>query len=120
MSADLKIVPATTKDFPPEVVDRVKNENPGVELRQLTADDTEDTFIFKAPTRGEYKRFRKMANDPGQRSEAIEALFWGCLVYPPAQEVRAIMELRPGLADTFGDKLTDWAGAGQEVREKKL
>ena len=105
--------------FPAEVIAAVKEKNPGVELRLLITEEG-GAVICKAPNRGEYKRFRAMVVDPDKRAMALETLLFGCCVHPAQAELSQMLERRPGWAEVFGDKLSGWAGAGQEVTEKKL
>lgn len=105
--------------FPADVIAAVKAQHPSLELRMLMTEDG-GAVICKAPNRGEYKRFRQMVIDPDKRAMALETLLYGCCVHPPKDELNAMLEHRPGWAEVFGDKLSGWAGAGQEVTEKKL
>lgn len=105
--------------FPADVIAQVKERHPSLELRMYIGEDG-DAVICKAPNRGEYKRFRQMVVDPDKRAMALETLLFGCCVHPSTAELSSLLEKRPGLAEVFGDKLSGWAGAGQEVTEKKL
>jgi hypothetical protein len=105
--------------FPPDVIAKLKSQFPSTELRQYRSEEG-DAIVCKCPSRGDYKRFRAMIVDPNQRANALETLMRSCVVYPDAQGVAVLLERRPGLAEVFGDKLSGWAGAGQEVTEKKL
>jgi len=105
--------------FPPEVIEAVKARFPTTELRQIVTEEG-GAIICKAPSRGEYKRFRSMVVDPNQRAMALETLVFGCCVHPPTAELSAMLERRPGWAEVWGDKLAGWSGSGQEATEKKL
>lgn len=106
--------------FAQEVIDAVKAAHPGAEMRILISEEGE-AVICKAPNRGEYKRFRQLlTGDQAQRAAAPETLLYGCTVYPPPTELGALLERRPGLGDAFGEQLAGWAGAGQDVTQKKL
>lgn len=105
--------------FSDEVIADVKAKHPNTELRMYVTEEG-GAVICKAPNRGEYKRFRSMIVNPDQRAMALETLLFGCCVHPPTSELGAMLERRPGWAEVFGDKLSGWAGAGQEVTEKKL
>jgi hypothetical protein len=102
-----------------EIIDKVKAQHPGAELYMWSTPDG-TAVICKAPNRGEYKRFRQMVVDPARKAESLETLLLGCVVYPPAADMFAILDRRPGYAEVFGEKLAGIAGAGQEVNEKKL
>lgn len=121
MSAAEKITPLGSEETEPftfEEVQAAKDKNPGVELRIIGADG--EAVICKAPTRGEYRRFRSMYLDGAQRAMATETLLIGCVVHPDRGELGRLLERRPGLAETFGEKLIAWAGLGVEAYEKKL
>lgn len=77
-----------------------------------------ESVVCKRPTRAQYKRFRKERMDSRRNAEALETLFLGCLVYPPADEFEATLELKPALADVFGGMLLDVAG-GEDPEGKK-
>ncbi len=108
-----------SSSFPAEVIERVKLAHPNSELRELTTEEG-IAIICKAPNRGEYKRFKSMVVDPAQKSMALEALLFGCCVHPSTSELGSLLERRPAYAEVYGEKLAGWAGAGQEVTEKKL
>lgn len=109
----------TAEAFGPDVIERVKKEHPGSELRQFST--SEGAVICKAPSRAEFKRFRTMWNDGGQqRAQAFETLLYGCAVYPDRKGLADLLDRRPGLAETFGSSLASWAGLGEEAVEKKL
>lgn len=102
-----------------DLVAKIKAENPNVELHLLATPQGE-TVVCKAPSRAEYKRFRAMIIDPGQRPNALETLLVACVVWPTRNEVHALLDRRPGLAEVFGDKLAGIAGVGEDLVEKKL
>jgi len=101
-----------------EITSRIRASGYDGELRLWKGGDFE--VIGKAPSRGEFLRFQEMATDPKKRSKATEALVRACIVYPPGAELEAMLDKKPGLALTFGEKLVELAGAGVEVEEKKL
>lgn len=101
-----------------DIITAVKTKHPGMELRMLSTEEA--AIIARCPSRGDYKRFRDMFLDPAKRSGALETLVYACTLHPPSEAVGAMLEKRPGLAETFGEKLASWAGLGQEAVEKKL
>jgi hypothetical protein len=98
----------------------LKVENPGFELHLLTNDDTEAQVVVKTPSEGEWRRFRSMSSDDAQRAMALRALVLGCVVYPTMPEFAAMLDRRPGLAETFGSKLVDIAGVSMATTVRKL
>jgi hypothetical protein len=101
----------------PDVLEKLRAANPGVELVQLEALGI--GFVFKSPPRAEWKRFRAMYNNPAQQADAFEALVFGCLLHPTADDLRRALDRKPALAELFGAKLADAAGISAEVIEKK-
>src|SRR5688572_3488954 len=108
----------TAESFGEDVIAKVKAEHSGAELRQFSTPD--GAVICRAPSRGEFKRFRTMYLDAQQRPGALEALLYGCVVHPDRKVLGELLERRPGLAETFGSELAAWAGLGEEVVQKKL
>ncbi len=104
----------------PDVIAKLKAQNPGVELHQIEVEDGEQVVICKMPSRAEYKRFVHMLSDRAQQSRALETLLLANLVYPEADAMLRMIEERPALAEKFGDHLADLAGAAYRIVSKKL
>ena len=103
-----------------EKLAEIRAANPGAELHLLSNDDTGVEVVVKAPNDGEWKRFRTMQSDEGQRPLAIRTLVTACVVYPPAGEFMGVLAARPGLAETFGKDLVEIAGVSSATRRRKL
>lgn len=100
------------------IIEKLKAEHAGIDLRLMSADGF--TAVFKAPPWPEWKRFRALYMDAARRPDALETLCYGCLVYPSAEEFRAMLGRKPALAESWGAKLVAAAGPEQEGIEKKL
>jgi hypothetical protein len=97
----------------PTIAAELKGKHPGAVA--LTA--AGETVAVVAPTRPQWKRFRSTAVDEKRRPEALEQLLRDCLVYPDQAALTAILERKPGLAETFGAEVLELAGAGAEVEK---
>ncbi len=98
------------------IIDDLKAKNS--EVFQLSHGDAE--VLVKGPTRPAWKRFRALAADEKRRSDALEQLLRDCLLYPSLEGLDAMLEKKPGLAETFGSRLVDIAGLSDEVEKKVL
>lgn len=90
----------------------------GVDITRLDASGV--TVVVRAPTRAEYKRFRAESLDDKRRADAVENLCRSCVVWPDAAEFSRILDRKPALADIFGAKVLDAAGATAEAEAVKL
>lgn len=100
-----------------ELLERMKGEHPGEDLLSLRSGSA--VAIFRSPPYAEWKRFRSLFLDPAKRSDALETLVYGCLVFPTAPELRVMINRKPALAESWGGHLAAAAGMGAEVVEKK-
>lgn len=97
----------------------VRAKHPTASLHLLEFDD--GAIVAKQPTPGEWKRFvTATLADRGQSANALETLVRSCLVWPDPAAFDALIEERPALIQRLGDKLSDIAGASENVRAKKL
>lgn len=103
-----------------EIASRVKAENPDVELHVLEA--TGQEVIVRPPTRGEYEVYKNKLADakPGKRMAANEALVRGVLVYPSIEEFDALLEEKPGLVESYLEKVLELAGLVEDSTSRKL
>jgi len=76
--------------------------------------------VVRPPRSPEYKRFRSLVMDEKRRPDALERLTRDCVVWPDPEELDALLERRPALAEVVGGKLLELAGAAEEVEIKKL
>jgi len=77
------------------------------------------SIVARAPGRQIWKKFRATLTTD-RKAESLELLVRDCLVHPAGAEFEAMLEERPGLAETFGNELADIAGAGDEAERRKL
>lgn len=103
--------------FTDEIIQKLKAEH-GDDLYILEACGHE--VVVRAPSRPEWKRFRAAQADPAKRIDAQEQLLRGCCVAPGSGDLSALLEKRPGLAETFGIELTEIAGLAEKATSRKL
>lgn len=112
----------------PSVFESVKAANSDLDLHLLSHDGFE--IVVRSPSRAAYKKFRKWASDPSKRDLAIEELVTmsvvavgGC-TSTKEDDVSAawerMLDRRPALSETFGNKLLSLAGMSDEAEAKKL
>ncbi len=77
----------------------------------------EDTIIAVPPSRMVWRRFKMTMQDERKRPDAFEVLLRDCVKHPEPAEIEAMLNRKPGLAETFGDSLCELAGAGLEVEK---
>jgi hypothetical protein len=87
------------------------------EVTELSASGV--SVLVRAPSRGEYKRFRSDSFDAAKRSDAVERLCRACVVAPDAATFDRILDARPALADVFGARVLELAGATAEATAQK-
>ena len=86
----------------------------------LTPDDGEGEFLFAIPKIAEYTKFRTMVLDEEAKSGALRILVDSCAVVPTPAEFALITNDHPGYIESFGNQLLKLAGAGVNVRVKKV
>jgi len=100
-----------------EITAELKRKH-GDDLHLLTA--SEEQVIARTPSQAEYQRYLDHVNEKTKRTHAHENLTRSCVVYPDHAELDALLERKPGLMTTFGDKLTELAGSVDACEAKKL
>lgn len=103
-----------------EQIVKAQTSHPGATLHLLSNADTGVDIIVKSPSEGEWKRFRTMQNDEGQRTLALRTLVLGCVVEPSIAEFTKVLGELPGLAETFGAELVEIAGVSRATTRRKL
>lgn len=88
------------------------------EINLLEACD--EQVLVRTPPYAEWQRFFSMANDPDQRSNALDTLTRACIVYPDKAGVNKLLNLKPALGVTFGNEISELAGLAKKVSRKKL
>lgn len=79
-----------------------------------------EMVVVRMPDRALWKRFRSHMADERRRIDALENLVRGCVVHPDAPTFDAMLEKKPGLAETFGAAVVDLAGMAQDSEKKAL
>lgn len=76
--------------------------------------------VFRRPTRGEYKRFRGMANNPAQKPDAAEMIARATVVHPSSGDFDKLLERRPGIPEQLGsnDRFATMMGLQGEADSK--
>jgi len=100
-----------------QVVPELKKKY-GDDIHLITADG--DQVIARVPSGEEYQRFLDMAADDRKKTHALDSLSRSCILFPAAAELDQLLAKRPGLTTSFGAKLTELAGAVEDVEAKKL
>lgn len=80
------------------------------ELVLVAAEKAGEVAALRHPTRAEYQRFKQHRTDQRNRTTALERLVEACILIPNAAEFERVLEKKPVLADTFGEKLLEEAG----------
>lgn len=65
---------------------------------------------FRVPTPEEWQRFVDELADPEMKPRALKGLVFSCRVWPEDGEFAALIGRRPGLVQSFGGELTEFAG----------
>jgi hypothetical protein len=100
----------------PDQIDALKADHG--QLHVLEACDR--AIIVKMPSRQEYRKFKTMGMDAQKRPDALEVLVKLVTVHPVRHELEAMFEQLPALAETFGGKVVELAGAVEDASVKKL
>lgn len=105
-----------------EQIEKLKAAHPNADLQLISAGggDREVSVVVKVPNRERWMRFKAHAQDQHRKSVAMEALVIDCVVYPSPAEVAQMLEARPALTETFGNKIAELAGLEETVSAKKL
>ena len=103
-----------------EQIAKLKQAHPDAELSHIKDDNTGAEVVVKTPNDGEWRRFRSMSSDDAQRANALRTLVIACVVHPAPAEFMAMLERKPGLAETFGNKLVEIAGVSLATTVRKL
>lgn len=112
----------------PEAIGRQLRSEHGDKLRELTKNAY--TVVVRKPRRMEWRAFMTANVDPTSRVTSLEQLLRDCAVWcsPAATADRrevgaaldAMLEDEPGLAETFGGEVADYAGLGKVESRKNV
>lgn len=82
-------------------------------------DDGDGHVVYvRMPSVGVWRRFRSQIQDARKRDEAGQVLFYSCLLHPDAEAFRALVELQPGIVDSFASEVCELAGLAKDVEKK--
>jgi hypothetical protein len=102
-----KLIAAFESRFAGELEEaRLKNGD----LVIVAAEKAGEVAAMRRPTRAEYQRFKQHRLDQRYRITALERLVESCLLVPTPAEFERVLEKKPVLADTFGERLLEEAG----------
>lgn len=99
---------------------KVKAGKQDVQLLSATVAGERHEIIAKVPGSPEFQAYRDMLNDESKRTRARDQLVRDCILYPDSAGLDTMLEKLPGLGTTFGNKLSELAGAVEDVEAKKL
>jgi hypothetical protein len=102
----------------PKKLEEIKAANPGVSVFETSACDRD--FLFRRPTRAEYKRYRSKIFDVESRDSATEQLTRACVLYPDPAAFDALLEELPALGETVGAEVLKSAGVANAEAAKKV
>ena len=95
------------------------NEEHGGRLKPLRASGVD--IVVRPLTRGEFDKLSSTLSRARAQGESLSApsanAIRECLVYPSVEAFNAQLELKPGLALVFSEKLIEMAGANEEAEE---
>lgn len=74
--------------------------------------------VYRAPKRGEYKRFRSLAHDPARKADAQEMLCLACVVFPSGPAYEALLDKFPAIPEASSDALGRLVGGETEEAGK--
>lgn len=77
-----------------------------------------DEVVVRPPNRSEWRRFKRALTDDSKKADAAEQLLSDCCVLPSKDELAAMLERRPGLAEIFGGKVMLLAVGEEGAQEK--
>jgi hypothetical protein len=96
-------------------IEKLKREHD--EVHVITAGDF--SVAVRTPKRADVRRWQDTASVPAKRVGATEQLVRDCVVYPDHAAYDALIERKPLLPMTFGEKLLEIAGLIQDADAKK-
>ena len=104
--------------FDEQTLDQMKAAHPGVPMTMLSAQG--EAIVVRPVSRPAWKRFRAAVEGGARTNDHLELLILDCLVAPDRAGLMAMLDRKPGLAETFGHRLAREAGYAAGVEAKKL
>lgn len=99
---------ATTKRPNDEQLQQWEREHPRTRL--LSFEDDSIFVVVRSPSAMEYRRWKDAIRVDQQRAMAGENLARACLLYPPVEEMKALVETMPALYDSIAGEVLELAG----------
>jgi hypothetical protein len=93
------------------------------EIHRISHPDDDELFVVvRTPPKSDYDRFVSEAGDDRRqvRDRSLSGFLRRNTVYPDRETFDEMLEHRPGLQETFGNKLTEIAGLATRARSEKL
>jgi hypothetical protein len=93
-------------------IEELRKRFPGRRMHRLRADiaGREVVVYVREASREEYNRFKREAIDDRTKAKALEQMTTGCVIHPEPAAWQSILAEYPGLAETFGENLLEYAG----------
>jgi hypothetical protein len=108
-------------ELDPKTIEDLKAKHGRVyQLTVPLGDDEPRVFVFRAPKKPEYKRYRKEMFDEETRDVATEHLVRDVIVHPDKAGFNALLEEYPALAETIGKDVQRVMGAVKTDEGKAL
>jgi hypothetical protein len=112
MSDPKPAAPVTNgKKVTPELLDKLKAEHRYIAYVNGEFDDEIVwEVVLRKPTSKEYKQLRAQVTDGNQKAMAGEAVFRKIIIYPSRDQIDALLEEWPGVAEACGGAINKLAG----------
>ena len=104
----------------PAQIDKLKAEHGELHAISAGTGDREVSVLVKTPNRERWTSFKAQAQDPHRKATAMESLVLDCVVHPSREEMSKLLNVRPGLSETFGSEIAKLAGLEELVVTRKL
>lgn len=102
---------------PKEVIDQAKQAHGEV----YCLEGADVAVLVRSPKRAEYRKFKAtVLGNQAAAADALETLLREVVVFPDSAAFDALLEQKPGLSETFGQKVLEIAGVSEQVSLKKL
>jgi hypothetical protein len=101
-----------------KMIEELKAKYADKELELIEA--AGEKLVAGTPSKAEWNKFQSWIQDEKKKSLAYHDFVIGSIVYPPTQELEALLDRKPGLAITVASQLSEMAGLDSRVTRKKL
>lgn len=99
-------------------IDQIKSQLGVSVLRSFELAGLE--VVCRAPSEGDYKRFKTQISDPDRRAMAPDSLVYSCVVWPGRDEFKGMVKEKPGIIESIAGELVEWAGATKLIEKKDM